>query len=394
MSCITRGSALVAVLLLASASLVAGQGPKGMQAREYPFPPPTVKAALQQLGAYIGGRLPVLEGFIKTERAQLDHYQRPYYEFQLDLVPVASDRTLVRVRANVSAWYADPQGTNSGYQAFESSGRLESDLLDRLQDFLTKNQSALVTDPDTVAKQIAALRQQHLDAEHRISELEKQLQQQPAPNTQSNTTEYVSVGKPRLPILSAPQAHAPVLLRAQLEDEFEVVERRGTWLRVGLEDGRSGWVSVAQVKLNAPDATGGLPAALPAPANAAGFTIIRETASAFSGDWPRLKGKQALYVWARPEGSIPNMAAGKKLQFAEAIFLERYREGTHSSRNSVEGIVVIFLDQRGGVAAASLEDIGHWANGSLNQTAFLEKCSLDPPGAFESADTTQGRTLP
>ena len=88
------------------------------------------------------------------------------------------------------------------------------------------------------------------------------------------------------------------------------------------------------------------------------------------------------------------MAAGKKLRFAEAIFLERYREASHSSRRSVEGIVVIFLDQRGGVAAASLVDIGHWADGSLNQTAFLKKCSLDPPGAFENADTTRGAALP
>ncbi len=391
----TRRSVGFGVLMLTSAFLAAGEGPKGLQEREYRFPPPTVKAALQKLGAYVGGRLPALEGFtIKTERVQLEHYERPYYEFKLDLVPVASDRTLVRVKANVSAWYADPQGTNSGYRAFESSGRLESDLLDRLKDFLTKNKSAIVTDPDTVAKQIAAVRQHRLDAESRVSLLEKQLERLQAPNTQSNTTEYVSVAKPRVPIVSAPEQHAPVLLRAQSEDEFEVIERRGTWLRVGLEDGRNGWVSRAQVKSNAPDATGGLPASVKAPASATGFTIVRETASSFSGDWPRLKGKQALYLWARPEGSIPSLAAGKKLRFAEAIFLERYREAAHSSRSSVEGIVVIFLDQRGGVAAASLEDIGHWADGSLSHTAFLKKCSLDPPGAFENADTTRGAAFP
>jgi len=215
--------------MLTSAFLAAGEGPKDLQEREYPFPPPTVKAALQQLGAYVGGRLPALEGFIKTERVQLEYYERPYYEFKLDLVPVASDRTLVRVKANVSAWHADPRGTNSGYQAFESSGRLESDLLDRLKDFLTKNKSAIVTDPDTVAKQIAAVRQHRLDAESRVSLLEKQLERLQAPNTQSNTTEYVSVAKPRVPIVSAPEQHAPVLLRAQSEDEFEVIERRGTW---------------------------------------------------------------------------------------------------------------------------------------------------------------------
>ena len=138
-----------------------------------------------------------------------------------------------------------------------------------------------------------------------------------------------------------------------------------------------------------PVATSGLPAPGQGPASVDGFTIVREASSPFSGDWIRLKGKQALYVWVRPAGSIPNMAAGKKLRFAEAIFVERYREASHNSRNSVEGIVVIFLDQRGGVAAATLEDIGHWAEGSLTHPAFLKKCSLDPPGAFEDAGTTR-----
>jgi len=55
--------------------------------------------------------------------------------------------------------------------------------------------------------------------------------------------------------------------------------------------------------------------------------------------------------------------------------------------------VVIFLDQRGGVAAAALEDIGHWADGTLTQPAFLKKCSLDPPGAFEAARPNPQATL-
>ncbi len=105
-----------------------------------------------------------------------------------------------------------------------------------------------------------------------------------------------------------------------------------------------------------------------------------------------MKGKQALYIWARPEGSVLN-EAGSKLRFAESIFKERYREASHNSQNSVAGIVVIFLDQRGGVAAAALEDIGHWADGTLTQPAFLKKCSLDPPGAFEAARPNPQATL-
>jgi hypothetical protein len=115
-----------------------------------------------------------------------------------------------------------------------------------------------------------------------------------------------------------------------------------------------------------------------------GFTIVREGSSIVSGDWSRLKGKQALYIWAQPTG--PALAkAGSRLRFAESVFQERYREASHNSQNSIVGLVVIFLDQRGGVAAAALDDIGRWSDGTLTQTAFLTRCSLDPPGAFEPA---------
>jgi hypothetical protein len=388
-----RSTGFVALILLC-ASPVAAEDSKALQERQYPASLLTVKAALQQLGAYSGGRLPVLEGFVKTERAELDHFERPYYEFKLDLVQVASEQTLVRVRANVSAWYADPQGSHSGYRAFESSGRLESDLLDRLNDFLTKNKSTGPADPESVARQVATVRQQRLDAERRVSELEKQLQGPQRSDPQTKAPEYVCVAKPHVPVFSAPEQKASVLLQAQPEDEFAVIERRGAWLRISLEDGRSGWVSRMQVTSNTPVVGNGSPAPSKAPASAAGFTVVRETSSLFSGDWTRLKGKQALYVWVRPAGSIPNMAAGRKLRFAENIFMERYREASHNSQNSVEGIVVIFLDQRGGVAAAALDDIGHWADGSLTHPVFLKKCSFDPPGAFENAGTTRSATLP
>jgi hypothetical protein len=116
-----------------------------------------------------------------------------------------------------------------------------------------------------------------------------------------------------------------------------------------------------------------------------GVTVIREMVSTFSGDWPRLSGKQALYVWARAEGSSLNVQARKKLPFAQSIFMRRYREETHSSGPAVCGIVVIFLDQAGGVAPASMDDIRLLADGSLTPRAFAKRCSLDPPTAFVSS---------
>src|SRR5438132_7961711 len=99
----------------------------------------------------------------------------------------------------------------------------------------------------------------------------------------------------------------------------------------------------------------------------ADFTIIRESTSSFSGDWSRLKGETSLFVWAQPAVRIATNIAATKLRFAEAIFAERYREATHTPDNSVLGIVVIFLDPRGGVAAARLDDIRNMAQWSANQ---------------------------
>ena len=390
-----RRSTVLAVLMLLSTALFAAEGPPGTLDLEYPFPISVVEMALRQLGAYTGARLPTLDGFIKTERAQLPQYERPYHEYKIELLPKASDRTLVRVRAAVSAWYQDPEGRQTGYQTLESNGRLESDLLDRLGEFLNKSQSKIITDPGVFAKQLATVRQQESDTQRRIAELEEQLQALQAANARSNTTEYVSVIRFPAPVFSTPEEHAVVLLRARSEDEFEVIERHVAWVRVGLDEGRTGWLKGSQVKSNTVLLTGGRSGRDDNIGTVGeGFSVIRETVSEFSGDWARLKGKRTLYVSARPEGSVPDVAAGKKVRFVEATFKERYRELSHDSQNSVEGIVVIFLDQRGGVAAASLEDISDWAEGRLSRMAFLKKCSLDPPGAFEDSRAGAKAALP
>jgi hypothetical protein len=358
----------------------AEQSPSQASEREFPFPVAAVQSALQQLGAYRGARLPSLEGFVELEPNAVPNYQHPYYEFKLDLKPLGPQQTVVGVQANVTAWYADSQGNNSGYQKFKSNGRLEADLLDRLNGFLTNNKSLSAVD---VERQIEAVRKQQAETERRTAELEKQLQAANASGSVSAKKEYVEAAKAHVPVLRAPASRASILLRAEPEDEFEVLERRGAWSQVRLEGGRSGWIQNSLIKISVPAGTGG-PAAEVTPQSIPAFTVIRETVSPFSGDWPRLKDKQALYVWARPEGSVLTVPSGEKLRFAEHIFMERYRQAAHDSRNSVEGIVVIFLDKRGGVAAANLDDIHVWAEGNLTATAFMKRCSLDPPGAFSN----------
>ncbi|PYX08518.1 MAG: hypothetical protein DMG88_09980 [Acidobacteria bacterium] len=273
-------------MLLILVSCAAAQDAPKTQERDFSYPSAVIETALRQLGAYTGSRLPSLDGFIKTERAQLPHYQRPYYEYKIELAPAPSDHTLVKLKANVSAWYEDPDGHQSGYQTLESNGRLENDLLDRLADYLANNGSKIITDSQELARRLEGVRRQRAEGERHVAELEKQMQGLAA-KTQSDPGEYVSAPKASIAILSGPQERASVLLRTQAEDEFEVLEHRGPWLRVRLQDSQSGWVKSALMKSNraAAQASGST--------NLRGFTIIREVPSTFSGDWPRLKGKQA-----------------------------------------------------------------------------------------------------
>ena len=366
---------LISCVLLLSVLAAASAQPVE---RQFPFPVALVETALRLLNAYTGTRLPGLEGFIHTDRAQLPHYERPYYEFKIEVTPAGPDRTLVRVKANISAWYADPEGKQPRYQAFESNGRLERDLLDRLNDLLTNNKSTIVTEPDILAKRLAEVRQQRLDAEQHIAGLDKQIQElQSAPKTAP--PQFASVAQSRVPVFSGPEEHSSILLQAQSEDAFEVLEQRGAWLKVRLEDANVGWMRRSQIQADPPNA---------APAKASGlegFTVVRESVAEFSGDWPGLQGKKALYLWARPEGSSLNVSAANKLRFVQALFGERYREVSHSSQTSFAGLVIIFLDQKGGVAAANLADIGLWLDGSLTKPAFLAKCSFDPRSSFGMA---------
>lgn len=375
-------SAITMALLVASALLSWSGDLKATQEREFPVSTAAAQAALQNLGAYTGSRLPSLEGFVKLEGVHVQEYQRPYYEFKIDLLSAASGRTVVRVKANISAWYVAPN-MDPGYRVLESNGRLESDLLDRLGEYL-KDKAA---DAATLAQWIATVHAQRISAEGRVAELQGQLQKAETSQDQPPEQEFVSVTTARVPVLSQPNEKSTALLRAQVDDEFQVLEHRGVWLRVRLDGAHSGWVKQAYVQSATPVATNDVPSQ--PRAIAPGFSIIREMVSDFSGDWPRLKGKKALYLWAQPDGTVLNLPTGNRLQFVQSVFLERYREIAHTSQHPVDGIVVIFVDAHGAVAAAALDDIRLWAEGAMTQSAFLKKCSLDPRTAFLNPSSMQ-----
>lgn len=234
-------------ILLALVSL-AQESPRSYE-REFPFPLSTVEAALYRLGAYTGARLPALEGFIRTNRSGLPSYQRAYYEYKIDLVPANADQTLVRLKANISAWYEDPQGKQSGYQAFESNGRLEGDLLDRLNDLLN-SKDKVEADPQRLATKLQEIRQRRAQTEARISELQHEIENLETAASAQKTTDSVSVLKSPTSIFARPAQASPVLLQARSEDAFQFLESRAAWLKVALDDSRSGWIGRTQVQAN------------------------------------------------------------------------------------------------------------------------------------------------
>ena len=130
--------------------------------RTFPQSKITVEQALKIIQNSAAGRLPILDGFATAADHPLERYRRGYYQSKIQVSSTPSGGSIVRVKAEVTAWYNDPAG-HSGYQVLTSNGRLEADFLDQLADQLAakaeppvavspqKSETAAVT-PAPVAK--------------------------------------------------------------------------------------------------------------------------------------------------------------------------------------------------------------------------------------------------
>jgi hypothetical protein len=95
-----------------------------------------VEKAIQQIHATLNGRLPILDGFADRADELSDRLTRGYYECAVQVVANAPDETRVHVTAKITAWYADPNPSKSGYRVLLSNGHVETDLLDRIDEAL------------------------------------------------------------------------------------------------------------------------------------------------------------------------------------------------------------------------------------------------------------------
>jgi hypothetical protein len=319
---------------------------------------------------------------------------------------------LVRVSAKITAWNADPK--HSGYEVLESNGRLESDLLDRLQDRLGGNSESAVGSsqipnvgggthakaspaPDISAPMPqfhgssgtnmppAPRGTQDTGLEQEARGLEELIK------NQSHPTNLVAVKQDQTPVLQDSSSDAKVLFLASAEDEFELLDTNPEWVHVRISGLSRGWLRRASVEMldgseNIAEPTATLATNEPQPTksgslSSALFSVSSEEEGSFPGEWAPLKGKNVKIVSIQQVVGTGRITSPQdKMRFAENLFK------SESTGHSAAGLVLIFDAEDGGVVAATQNVLDQWKQGSLTEQALWKQCYLDPPEILGSAN--------
>ncbi len=389
-------------------------------ARSFPKSAKEVEGALKELQAYAGQKLPIVDGFVATGDKPLNQYERGFYQFSIDLLPGTTGGTIVRVTAKITAWYADKDPAKSGYQVLPSNGRLELDLLDRLEEkFGGRPASSMAralsnatisspkpkldlggvpgvpisTAPNPAAKsgipvdELGSLRSNREAEEKRMRDLNAELQSlQEIQKNQAHPLNLVIVKKAGAPVLAKPTDGARLLFNAAAEDEFEFIDANGEWIHVQISGPSRGYIrrnnlelpEIIAARLSAPAAA--VPAEKPA-----AFRIVREENSLFPGDWEPLKGKAVRIFTVQLVSQDPKETGGSaKLAFAR-LLLQKTAADSSASTVAFEGVVVIFDSADGGIVGATLATLKQLTAGALSSENFWKECYRDPPDAFQES---------
>src|SRR5437773_933343 len=308
--------------------------------RSFLMPSVELAGALKNLQAYSGQKLPIVDGFVAAGDQPLNQYERAFYQFSIDLLPGTAGGTIVRVTAKITAWYADKDPAKSGYQVLPSNGRLELDLLDRLEEkFGGKPTSSTARSlssatisaprpkldlgglpgvristganpaakPGTTADELGSLRSNREAEEKRMTELNAELQSlREIQKNQAHPLNLVVVKKPGAPVFAKPAEGSRVLFNAAAEDEFEFIGAEGEWIHVQISGPSRGYIrrnnlelpEFVAARLNSQGVTAPLE-------KASAFRIVREENNPFPGDWEPLKGKAVKIFTAQPVSQDP-----------------------------------------------------------------------------------------
>lgn len=389
--------------------------------RTFPRSKSDVEKALRDLHAYSGGRLPILDGFVAGEQP-LEHYQRPYYQYSVQVTSPDGAATIVQVSARITAWYAGESAAHSGYRVLPSDGRLETDLLDRLSEALgVKTDEAQepvparpsTSDPEThsfpaaassatapdqpaaavlphprfgrtelPSRSSAAASQPPKDSRpiQQLSDEAKNLEE--ILQHQSRPDNLAAVKSARTPVLERPEDGANALFLADAEDEFQIVDTNGPWVHVQISGLSRGWIRREALQLppayDSPVPVSATEATLPSP-----FRQTRQETAAFPGTWQPLRGKQVKVIWVQPAGS--DASGADKFSYAKSVFRKAFPELLHSAP-PLAGVVIVFDSQDGGMAAATLATLQQWNAHHMTDNIFWKQCWFDPADAFKLKD--------
>jgi hypothetical protein len=438
-----------AVILLLSI-VVAPSAPVFAQAhsveRTFPNALSEVQRVVDGLRSSSSGRLPILDGFVDAADHPLTDYQRGYFVCTLRVLPAPNGGALVQATAKITAWYMDPTSSQPGYRELVSNGRVETDLLDQIEQGLPGNpagKSAASRAPasapspplsatnvtprqperriDTSAasspesssssarntpgvpaagrsskpsatapadpapvETVESIRARRDEAERQAQEVSADIKSlEEIQQNQVRPADLVVVKKSGVAIFSKPEDGAQVLLSADQEDEFQILDVEGSWVHVQISGASRGWMRRSQVELPPSYSAAGSKTNNAVPASANLFKVAREETNTFSGKWQPLVGKTVRVVWIEPASAAASSAAEKR-KFAKSLLLKAYND-MNASNPTVAGVVIVFDSADGGQIAATMENLKALQDGSLTEAAFWRSCSLDPPETFQDS---------
>jgi len=390
-------------------------------ARTYAKSKEDVDLALKEMQAYSGQKLPTLDGFVANGDKPLDRYSNPFYQFSIDLVPDATNSTIVRLTAKITAWYADRDPSKSGYQILPSNGRLELDLLDRLEErfggkpnaaphgqgsnpaiythgpaldlsglpskpFPSGSSTPLgISAAEMGGEEVAALHAKREAEEKRLQQLTSELQTlEQVRQNQAHPNNLVAVKKTGTPVLARASEQSHVLFMASAQDEFEFLDSEGDWIHVQISGVSRGYIRKSQLEL--PEfIAAGLHKTDEARTkdDLQGFRVEREETGAFPGDWETLRGKQVKIYTIQPISQDPKaIGPHARLRYATSL-LQKASLELAATTPAVAGFAIIFDAPDGGIVGATMESTSQLASGGITVDDFWKKAYSDPPDMFQ-----------
>ena len=381
----------------------------------FKVPRADLEKALSTLHATAPGRLPILDGFVAPEVSGLEKYHRAYYQYKLEIHPAETGSVSLRVSAKVTAWYSGDTANPAGYRVLPSDGRLETDLIERLEEALQQTPQQTTTDvardnlskhgsqqavsdhASTPARATPPARSSTLGLKLPLpqpssrSSLEppdsrelaqqkrfQQLNEQAANleeilKNQASPNDLAAVLKTGTPVFAKPLDAGEVLFQADAEDEFKVLDQSAGWVHVQVSGISRGWIRRADLEM-----PGESVAAVELKPAASIQPETHEETSLFPGEWTPLRGHLVRITWVRPQAGATAM---DRWQLARSVFRATYDHITHDNLK-IDGVVLVIDSADGGMIAATISSLQRWNTGAITDAAFRKECWADSPEAL------------